>query len=160
MSPRASENATPTTSAKPSLPFKIVGTMVNGEPFEFPCARGTALKTAKDYMKMGFQGVTILEHNGEGWVENSTMTEQAKTGVQGGGNTRGVMSLQQLNEHTNVLIKATGKAQKTDAAKQAYDADVRAWLHQIGVTCQSLRVPPATINEVLGNLYSEVPAEA
>ena len=155
MPARASQTS---TSVKPSLPFKIVGTMVNGEPFEFPCSRSTALKTAKDYMKMGFQGVTIWEHTGTEWVENSTMTEQAKAGIQGSGNTRGVMALQLLNEHTNVLLKMTAKAQKTDASKETYDAEVREWLHQFGVACQAIHVTPSAINTVLGSLYQ--PAEA
>jgi len=156
---RASDTQTTSTTRKPSLPFKILGTMTNGEPFDFPCSRTTVLKTAKDYMKMGFQGVTIWEHNGTDWVENATMTEQAKTGVQGGGNTRGVMALQQLNEHTNILVKLAGKAQRTDTSKDVYDAEVKEWLRTFGVACQSLRVTPSAINDVLGSLYNQ-PAEA
>lgn len=151
MSPRNTNNSTP-TSTKPVLPFMIKGTLPEGEAFEFPCGRNTVIKTAKEYMKQGFTGVTIWGHNGTEWVEDQKMTEQAKAGVSGGGNTRGVMALQQLNEHTAVLIRLTSKKQ-TEGNKEAYDAEIREWVTQFGLTCKALNVTPHVINEVLGGMY-------
>lgn len=160
MAPRQAENTSSVEKVvKPSLPFKVTGTLPNGTDFDFPCSRSTAMKSAKEYMKQGFQRVTIWEHNGNAWDENTAMTEQVRTSLQGTGNQRGVMALQQLIERSNVLVKMTGKAQKNELAKRAYDSEVRDWLQQFGFTCQALHVTPSAINETLGAIFAQ-PVEA
>lgn len=140
MSPRQTSTAIAEKVVKPTLPYKVTGLLPDGTDFDFPASKSTALKVTKDYMKQGFKNVTIWEHDGNGWNENTAMTEQARTSLQGGGNQRGVIALQQVIERSNVLVKMTGKAQKTDTSKQAYDAEVEAWLQQIGATCRALNV--------------------
>lgn len=154
MSPRQTSNPTGEKVVKPSLPFKVTGILPDMTDFEFPCSKVAATKAAKDYMKQGFQNVQIWEHDGSTWNVNEAMTDQARTSLQGNGNARGVIALQQLIERSNVLVKMTNRAHKTDASKEAYDAEVHAWLQQFGVTCQALHVTPSAINETLGAIFT------
>jgi hypothetical protein len=152
---RASQTS---TVVKPSLPFKVTGNLLDGEYFEFPCSKGTAIKSARDFMRSGLQNITIWEHDGASWNINVEMLDKVKGTMQGTGNAKGVLALQQLSEHTNELVKMAGKAQKTDVSKAAFDAEIEAWLTQFGLTCKSLNVTPHAINNTLGAIYQ--PAEA